>query len=184
MFLRRLWRRVHSDQIQASEVIESLPLRVSTSKHQKRDGVFVSEQNDKQSGCQDSQDGASDSSSEISTFLELSTNEAAHALANSSVQEGPPSPSSRVLLAVSEDQSWLSERDCFIRRQLEVFCASKEDVENASANRRYIREGQVGIRCIHCQGRGMACQAISFPSRVSDIYEYVRLFQNLFHIHV
>jgi len=105
-------------------------------------------------------------------------------LASSVMQVGPPSPNSRVLLAIPEDKEWLSDIDCFIRRQLEVFCATEEDVQAATEDRKYpVKTGQVGIRCIHCamsqNGQGAVGQAVMFPFSISGIYEAAREFQRL-----
>jgi hypothetical protein len=57
----------------------------------------------------------------------------------------------RVLLAIPDDKNWLSDNDCFVRNNIEVFTASQADVEKAAADRKYpIRLGQVGIHCVHC----------------------------------
>jgi hypothetical protein len=97
------------------------------------------------------------------------------------MQHGPPSPSSRILLAIPEDKEWLSDTDCFVRRQLEVFCATKDDVETARSDRKYpVFEGQVGIRCVHCAlSKGANGAAVAYPFSISGIYESVREFQRL-----
>jgi hypothetical protein len=52
-------------------------------------------------------------------------------------------------LAIPEDKEWLSEKDCFIRKQLEVFCATEDDVAAAQADRKYpVQVSQVGIRYV------------------------------------
>jgi len=167
--------------------MKSPPTNIDTPVHE-QGATGTPEQSNKQSLSQATPPGTSGSGSSGSTesviLLERPTHESAKALADASVQNRPPSPSSRVLLAVPEDQSWLSERDCFVRRQLEVFCATKEDVITARADRKYpVHEGQVGIRCIHCaltrQGQGAAGQAVAFPFAVSGIYESVREFQRV-----
>jgi len=126
-----------------------------------------------------------DHSSDESCFLiERTTTEAAKALAQSSSQPtGPASPSSRIMLALAEDKEWLSDMDCFIRRNLEVFCANEEDVEIAQQDRKYpIHIGQVGIRCIHCamkNGTAARGTAVAYPYSINGIYESVREFQRL-----
>lgn len=74
--------------------------------------------------------------------------------------------------------------DCFIRRNLEVFCATEEDVEIAQQDRKYpVNVGQVGIRCIHCAvtkgGAAARGTAVAFPYSINGIYESVREFQRL-----
>jgi len=127
---------------------------------------------------------ATSGSDESIYFLQRPSKEGAKALAVASIQPGPPSPNSRVLLAIPEDKEWLSDIDCFIRRQLEVFCATEEDVQAASEDRKYpVKEGQVGIRCIHCamakNGDGAKGQAVAYPFSISGIYESAREFQRL-----
>ena len=88
----------------------------------------------------------------------------------------------RVMLAIDEDTEWLSDMDCFIRRNVEIFCSREEDVAAAQVDRKYpICEGQVGIRCIHCavNKEGARGNAVSFPYSISGIYESVREFQRL-----
>ncbi len=118
-------------------------------------------------------------SEESAYFLQRPAKEAAKALVDASMQSGPPTPSSRVLLAIPEDREWLSDTDCFVRRQLEVFCATAQDVEAAMKDRKYpIKEGQVGIRCIHCamteNGYGARGPAVAYPFSISGLFEAAR----------
>jgi hypothetical protein len=101
-------------------------------------------------------------------FLQNPANEVAKALADASMQSGPPTPSLRVLLAIPEDREWLSDTDCFERLKLEVFYATVEDGKVAADDRKYlVKEGQVEIRCIHCalSKNSVAAreQAIAYP---------------------
>eukprot|EP00985_Skeletonema_marinoi_P021391 scaffold13103_cov71-Skeletonema_marinoi.AAC.1 len=85
-----------------------------------------------------------------------------------------------LLLAVPQDKDWLSDLDCFVRKQVEVFTASKTDVEDAEEDQKYlIQLGQVGIRCLHCAklGGGARGDAVTYPCAVSGIYESVRELQ-------
>lgn len=115
--------------------------------------------------------------------VERSSEEAAKALAYAAMQSGPPSPSSRVLLSTPDDRQWLSDHDCFIRKQVEVFCATREDIEQAAAeNKGNIREGQVGLRCIHCalsKQRSLNGDSVSYPPSIGAIYDTVREFVRL-----
>jgi hypothetical protein len=89
----------------------------------------------------------------------------------------PEEKCERVLLAIPEDKDWLSDMDCFVRKNIEVFIAKQSDVENAAADRKYpIKVGQVGIRCIHCAmtSVGARSSAVSYPYSISGIYESVR----------
>jgi len=88
----------------------------------------------------------------------------------------------RILLAIAEDKEWLSDVDCFVRKNLEVFCATERDVALAHNERKYpVLVGHVGIRCIHCahSQEGAHGSAVSFPHSIGSIYESVREFQKL-----
>ena len=85
-----------------------------------------------------------------------------------------------VLLSVPEDRDWLSDMDCFVRKNLEVFMASKDDINLLHAEKKYrVVEGQVGMRCIHCAASedGAKGSAVFFPYMICDIFEFVREFQ-------
>lgn len=86
----------------------------------------------------------------------------------------------RVLLSVPEDRDWLSDLDCFVRRNLEVFLATEEDVKKLHDEKKYrVVAGQVGMRCVHCAAtkEGARGSAIFFPYMTCDIFEFVRDFQ-------
>merc|ERR1712226_754015 len=75
-----------------------------------------------------------------------------------------------------------SDVDCFVRKNLEVFCATERDVALAHNERKYpVLVGHVGIRCIHCahSQEGAHGSAVSFPHSIGSIYESVREFQKL-----
>ena len=89
-----------------------------------------------------------------------------------------------VMLAIREDQEWLSDHDCFVRRNLEVFTAGGKDVLTARADRKLgVTVGQVGIRCLHCAvavsrysngRRGARGTAVVYPNSISSIFECVK----------
>lgn len=94
----------------------------------------------------------------------------------------PKPPVSKISLAIPEDKDWLSDTDCFVRRNLEVFCASHDDIFSAQTDRKFpITLGQVGIRCIHCAAtsEGARGNAVNFPYSIDGIYEVVRELQKL-----
>lgn len=177
VFFRRMWRRLHDDDPKAIELNRNaLPGSQNSSikGNQTTLTVNVSSKND-------SPDKTESSSDESVLPIVRPGPEAVTALKQASNQEGPRSPSSRVLLAMPEDKEWLSDTDCFIRRQIEVFSASKDDVKVATKERKFhVKEGQVGIRCVHCAIAGAACMsAVAYPSAMNGIYESVREFQRL-----
>jgi hypothetical protein len=73
-------------------------------------------------------------------------------------------------LSLSCDEDQLSEYQVLIRKQLEVFVATQEDVEsNTQGRKKQLYQGQVGIRCRHCaasplrqRGKG----AVYYPARL------------------
>jgi hypothetical protein len=196
VFFRRMWRRLHQDDPTdmneggggTDEYASQVPY------HMHQSGVSQTNLETMRPPPLDTQTtsapGQSEGHSDISPsgtsgseesayFLQRSASEAAKALVDSSIQSGPPSPSSRVLLAIPEDREWLSDTDCFVRRQLEVFCATKQDVIAAMEDRKYpIKEGQVGIRCIHCamtkNGVGARGPAVAYPFSISGLFESAR----------
>jgi len=48
----------------------------------------------------------------------------------------------------------LSDTDCFVRQQIEVFCATAKDIKKSNLNCKIsnplLHVGQIGVRCIHC----------------------------------
>ena len=185
VFFRRMWRRLHESDPPKSEEsspegnqsgerpIVEMPVSAQIVGRISPRGQFEAVA---------SSPGTSTDESAI--IYERPTDEAAKALAASLTHSDPPSPSSRVLLGIPEDKEWLSDMDCFVRRNLEVFCATAEDVKIAEEDRKYpISVGQVGMRCIHCAlvgGRTAARgSAVAFPYSISGIYEAVREFQRL-----
>mmetsp|Transcript_47924 Transcript_47924/g.70948 ORF Transcript_47924/g.70948 Transcript_47924/m.70948 type:complete len:793 (+) Transcript_47924:1071-3449(+) len=99
--------------------------------------------------------------------------------AENAICNHPIKTRNRVLLAIAEDKEWLSDLDCLIRRSLEVFCASDNDVGNHLL-RRDVKVGQVGIRCVHCafSNEGTMPNEVSYPSSISTIYETVQELQH------
>lgn len=183
VFFRRMWRRLHDEDPQGANPEQSTPPQPSvgsgsqsSDKLDKKPPAVAT----KQSGNDTSPSGAS-GSDESFLMMQRSTKEAAKALADSVSVSMPPSPNSRVLLAIPEDKEWLSDTDCFVRRQIEVFCATAEDVEAAKKDRKYpVKGGQVGIRCVHCSlAKGASGSGVAYPFSVSGIYESVREFQRL-----
>uniref|UniRef100_A0A7S4WC75 Uncharacterized protein n=1 Tax=Ditylum brightwellii TaxID=49249 RepID=A0A7S4WC75_9STRA len=90
-----------------------------------------------------------------------------------------------ILVALPEDINFLTESRCVIRRQIEFFRATKEDV-NAMRNgrSRLPQVGQVGIRCIHCKHlfhQDRPTRATVFPSSLDQVYTAVKNWQ---HFHV
>ena len=185
VFFRRMWRRLHDEDPEAAdESTESTTDAVGASNDENIAPKSKSSKNAPTQADDAVKTEAIDSSDESTLVIERSTRDAAEALSDSANNNAPSSPSSRVLLAIAEDKEWLSDMDCFIRRNLEVFCATADDVDIAREDRKYpINIGQVGIRCVHCAkvkgnvaARGTA---VAFPYSINGIYESVREFQRL-----
>lgn len=92
-----------------------------------------------------------------------------------------PKERAPVLLAMPQDEDWLSDLDCFVRKQVEIFIASETDVKHAEEGQKYpITLGQVGLRCLHC---ATLCReahddtVFFYPCSISGIYESVRELQ-------
>lgn len=187
VFFRRMWRRLHDEDAEANAaaVAEESETEADPEVNEKEASPK------KETPKKDSPDGKKDAenSPEVAStgeesfaFLQRSTEEAAKALVEAAESGAPTSPSSKVLLGIPEDKEWLSDMDCYIRKQLEVFCASENDVETARSDRKYpVQVGQVGIRCIHCSmsSTELSGTAVAFPFAINGIYEAVREFQRL-----
>ena len=80
-----------------------------------------------------------------------------------------------VSLALTTDRANLSEYQCIIREQIDLFAATRADIESSAQGRnRPIVLGQVGIRCRHCallpssrRSRG----AVYYPAKLSGLYQ-------------
>jgi hypothetical protein len=76
-----------------------------------------------------------------------------------------------------EDPTVLNGLHCFVRRNVEVFVATKEDASAPSPGRRTrVKVGQVGLRCIHCVRlpiKDRVKRAVCYPPNVSGIYHSV-----------
>ena len=76
----------------------------------------------------------------------------------------------RVLLLPTDAQV-LSTYQCLLRKHIEAFEATAEDVKNHSRGRsKAIAVGQVGIRCRHCKG-ATAKGSAYFPSTLLGLYQ-------------
>jgi len=63
-----------------------------------------------------------------------------------------------------DDSNWLCEKECYLRKNLEIFCLTDSDLK-FFADRPETKcpsKGQVGVRCIHCSQQ-MCCKGLSDP---------------------
>lgn len=170
VYFRRMWRRIHPSLLRSHEASSS-PATSSLGTEEQQPSESLATEEKLHVAMH------SPSVSEESVILiERSPADAARALADSALQSGSPSPTSRILLAIPNDKEWLPDTDSFVRQQVEVFCATKEDVDAAHHNKKLpIEEGTVGIRCIHCalSKLGDITQTY-YPFSVTGLYEAVR----------
>jgi hypothetical protein len=94
-------------------------------------------------------------------------------LSNTEQANGPPKLPT--VLFLDSDVGSLSDYQCFLRQQIEVFEASSDDVQyNASRMNRSIVLGQVGLRCRHCalcSEWERASGAVYYPGSLSMLYQ-------------
>lgn len=206
VFFRRMWRRIHGDS--ADTVTSKMTSPKTSGAQQAAKRSASADEGDHESlheisastmsQDQSSQEQALSSQATASTKDEGALSDSDHKTGVSLSKGGdgfkrsPKAPSSAAvtvekngrtvtLLAIEDDKEWLSDMDCFVRRNLEVFRVSQGDIEIAKQdNRDPIVLNQVGIRCIHCaainpeEARG---SATFYPLTISSIYESVRNFQ-------
>jgi len=76
-----------------------------------------------------------------------------------------------------EDSNFLNPLHCLVRRNVEFFVATDEDISAPCPGRKEaIRKGQVGLRCIHCRdasSKERVKRAVCYPSSVSRVYRCV-----------
>jgi hypothetical protein len=94
-------------------------------------------------------------------------------------------PARTVGLYLAMDEECLSEYQCLLRKQVELFEAMKEDLSaSAQGRNKPISLGQVGIRCRHCAKLRMGERAkgsVYFPSKLMSLYQTA---QNMANAHL
>ncbi|KAG7336526.1 hypothetical protein IV203_015931 [Nitzschia inconspicua] len=103
----------------------------------------------------------------------------------------PPQPiagrtkGKEILLYRDIDEFYLTEYQCLLRQQIELFEATNEDLQASAQGRNSpIQIGQVGIRCKYCATVPIKCRsrgAVYFPRSIDGIYQVA---QNLTKIHL
>jgi hypothetical protein len=90
-----------------------------------------------------------------------------------------------ILLYRDIDEFYLTEYQCLLRQQIELFEATVEDLQASAQGRNSpIQIGQVGIRCKYCANMPIKCRsrgAVYFPRSIDGIYQVA---QNLTKIHL
>ncbi|GKY97250.1 hypothetical protein MPSEU_000683400 [Mayamaea pseudoterrestris] len=79
------------------------------------------------------------------------------------------------LLSLDQDRFHLNDVHCWVRRHIEAFAATEQDVLVPSPGRKQrIFVGQVGLRCIHCAGSKLRVKrSICFAPTTSAVYHAV-----------
>ena len=81
------------------------------------------------------------------------------------------------LLALPDDDVVLNPLHCFVRKNVEIFTASSDNIAAPSPGRKQkVVIGQVGIRCIHCansSSKDRIKRAVCYPPTVNGIYHCV-----------
>jgi hypothetical protein len=95
---------------------------------------------------------------------------------NWGVKSNPKRPNGRFKnLYIKADEGCLSQFQCLARQQIELFEATKDDVEMGARGRNTaIVEGQVGIRCMHCANLPPLSKkraAVYFPTKLDRVYQ-------------
>eukprot|EP00934_Nitzschia_sp_Nitz4_P002168 Nitzschia sp. Nitz4//scaffold118_size93875//25117//27034//NITZ4_004781-RA/size93875-augustus-gene-0.83-mRNA-1//1//CDS//3329533703//2168//frame0 len=88
-------------------------------------------------------------------------------------------------LYVEEDDEFLTDYQCLLRKQLEIFEASKDDLRGSTQGRNTpILLGQVGLRCRHCANLPLAARtkgAVYYSQTIEGVYQIA---QNMSKVHL
>ena len=162
-FLRRVWRRMHVTISSEASEEEQRPQLSHPTEVPQIDSIVTL-------GSDSPDTRINDNLPQVATTGGMSCKIAAKALFDGTAGT---SEAKRVLLAIDQDKDWgLSDLDCFVRQNLEVFCTtSAEAVEKGDD----VTIGQVGIRCIHCSSEKDGYT--SFPLSLDDLFSAVRAFK-------
>lgn len=160
VFFRRMWKRLHNTASgdEAEPKNEGLVGVSQSSKVEQPPPIPLTKEDKKPSPTQSEQP--------------RSTTEADSSL---------PASSSKVLLSIPQDSEWLSDFDCFLRLRVEVFSATREQVDESirEGAAQAIKEGQIGIRCACCSrnpDKSIGGEAI-YPPSIESIQAKVRELQ-------
>ncbi len=161
-FLRRVWRRMH---------VGDVSLDASDNEHP--DSADLLPVDSIVTLGSDSPDTRNirENLPQVATIGGMSCEVAAKALLQGTRE--PP-----ILLAIDQDKEWgLSDLDCFVRKNVEIFCATAEEAQFYSREHgEIIFTGQVGIRCVNCSSTQVGYT--SFPAALDDLFSGVRAFKS------
>lgn len=173
VFFRRMWRRLHD-----GDATGGTPISEKPSQDDSEASGSAFEDPSKSNRARPSAARMLAETLEAESTKTASRHGAAFILAQSASTES----SQGVILAIPEDKDWLSDDQCFVRNNIEVFAATPRDCKVAVEDRKYpIRPGQIGFRCLHCANtrQGARGTGVAYPFTISGIYESVREFQRM-----
>ncbi len=88
-----------------------------------------------------------------------------------------PASAPILLLARPQDDKNLNAIHSFVRRNIEVFAATDNDITAPAPGRKHtLVKGQVGLRCVHCRhitARKRTKRATCYPSSIARVYNCV-----------
>jgi hypothetical protein len=100
-----------------------------------------------------------------------------HTTAPAPLTVSVPTISTGLVLGSPLDQEYLNPIHCFVRRHVEFFAATEQDITAPSPGRRTkVLPGQVGLRCVHCARlpvKDRVKRAVCYPPSVNGIYHCV-----------
>lgn len=92
-------------------------------------------------------------------------------------QVSPRSKKDTIILTTEKDSQHLNPIHCFVRRHVEFFAATDEDLSAPAPGRKTpVVLGQVGVRCIHCARLPLKIRvkrSVCYPASVGGIYHSV-----------
>lgn len=87
-----------------------------------------------------------------------------------------------VVMTLPSDKDSLSEYQCLVREQLELFTATRSDIEaKAQGRNKPIILGQIGVRCRHCAHLSPNLRthgSTYYPERLDGIYQASQVSQS------
>jgi hypothetical protein len=163
-FLRRVWRRMHVDISSESSDCE---------RHDSTELLPVDSIVTLGSDSPDTRH-IRDNLRQVATTGGMSCEVAAKALLEGTRENCIP-------LAIDQDKDWgLSDLDCFVRQNVEIFCATATEAAFHSKEKgEGVVTGQVGIRCINCINCSSTHEVYTaFPAALDDLFSAVRAFKS------
>lgn len=154
VFFRRMWKRLHNTDIEDEADAKKAP----TAKIKQDSPSLPSKQPD--------------------------VKPSAATVEESDIVSSRPASTSQVLLSVPQDSEWLSDFDCSLRKMVEVFHATRDQVDDhiSHGSAQQIKEGQIGIKCACCSRNAdkITGDESIFPASLESLPAEVRKLQDHF----